>query len=63
MSLNITSTVSIRSYNMSKKSDGPGRFKATLVERDAYWAALTRYIHRNPVETKKSIVNNLASYP
>jgi len=52
-------------YNRLRKTDGSlfrGRFKAILIERDAYWAALTRYIHRNPVETKKPMVDTLASY-
>ena len=29
-----------------------GRYKAFLVERDRYWVALLRYIHRNPVEAR-----------
>jgi len=52
-------------YNRLKKTDGPlfrGRFKAILIERDVYWSMLTRYIHRNPIETKKPLVDNLVSY-
>ena len=52
-------------YNRLKKTDGPlfrGRFKAILIERDAYWVALTRYIHRNPIETRKPMVDKLVSY-
>lgn len=29
-----------------------GRYKAFLVEKDRYWVALLRYIHRNPVEAR-----------
>jgi len=52
-------------YNRLKKTDGPLfrlRFKVILIERDAYLATLTRYIHRNPIETRKPIVDKLASY-
>ena len=38
-----------------------GRFKAILIERDTYLTALTRYIHRNPIETQKPLVDKLAS--
>lgn len=40
-------------YNRSTGRDGPlfrGRYKAILVEAQAYWTQLSRYIHRNPVE-------------
>ena len=53
-------------YNRLKKTDGPlmrGRYRAILIEHDAYIAALTRYIHRNPVETKKPLVKQLEQYP
>jgi putative transposase len=52
-------------YNRMKKTDGPlfrGRYKATLVEADAYLLQLTRYIHRNPLETPRPRVKNLADY-
>ena len=52
-------------YNRLKKTDGPlfrGRFKAILVDEDAYLLQLSRYIHRNPVETTKP-VENLEEYP
>ncbi len=48
-----------------KRTDGPlfrGRYKATLVEADAYLLQLTRYIHRNPLETSRPLVQNLADY-
>ena len=37
------------------------RYRATLVDTDAYWLALVRYIHRNPVEA--GIVADPADYP
>jgi len=36
------------------------RYRATLVDTDAYWLALVRYIHRNPVEA--GIVSDPADY-
>mgnify|MGYP000618004595 CR=1 FL=1 len=57
-------------YNRLKKTDGPlfrGRYKAILVDEDAYLLQLTRYIHRNPIEVKGSKVNltdyKWSSYP
>ena len=41
--------------NRLKKTDGPlfrGRYKAILIDHDAYLLQLSRYIHRNPVEMK-----------
>ena len=52
-------------YNQFKKTDGPlfrGRFKAILVEVDNYFLPLTRYIHRNPVETRPPLVKRLVDY-
>jgi hypothetical protein len=37
------------------------RYRAILVDTDAYWLALVRYIHRNPVEA--GIVADCADYP
>ena len=37
------------------------RYRATLVDNDAYWLALVRYVHRNPVEA--GIVSDPADYP
>lgn len=37
------------------------RYRATLVDTDAYWLTLVRYIHRNPVEA--GIVADCADYP
>ena len=53
-------------YNRLKRSDGPlfrGRYKAILVDRDAYLLQLSRYIHRNPIETKRPLVDLLEDYP
>ncbi len=52
-------------YNRLKKTDGPlfrGRFKAILVDKDEYIMQLTRYIHRNPIDMKKPLVENLSEY-
>ena len=40
-------------YNRESRRDGPlfrGRYKAILVDAEAYWTHLSRYIHRNPVD-------------
>jgi REP element-mobilizing transposase RayT len=37
------------------------RYRAALVDTDAYWLALVRYVHRNPVEA--GIVSDPADYP
>ena len=53
-------------YNRLKKSDGPlfrGRYKAILVDKDAYLLQLSRYIHRNPIDTKQPLVRELVEYP
>ena len=53
-------------YNRLKNTDGPlfrGRFKAVLVESDAYLLQLTRYIHRNPIDMKRPLVAELVTYP
>jgi REP element-mobilizing transposase RayT len=42
-------------YNVKRKRSGhlfQGRYKSILVEQDAYFAELTRYIHLNPVRAK-----------
>ena len=52
-------------YNWLKKTDGSlfkGRYKSVLVDEDEYLLRLTRYIHLNPIETKKPMVSNLADY-
>lgn len=51
-------------YNRSEKRDGAlfrGRYQAILVDEQTYWAQLSRYIHRNPLEAR--IVTHLDLYP
>jgi len=53
-------------YNRLKNTDGPlfrGRYKSVLVEQDAYLLQLSRYIHRNPIEMKRPMVDKLIKYP
>lgn len=53
-------------YNRLKHTDGPlfrGRYKAIVVDADAYLLQVTRYIHRNPIETKSPLVKALEHYP
>lgn len=53
-------------YNRLNSSDGSlfrGRFKSILVDKDAYLLQLSRYIHRNPIETQKPMVDSLDKYP
>jgi len=50
-------------FNRSERRDGAlfrGRYKAILVDADAYWLPLSRYIHRNPLEA--GMVKRLESY-
>jgi len=50
-------------YNFKRKKSGhlfQGRYKSILVEQDAYYSELTRYIHLNPVRAK--IVKKPADY-
>ena len=52
-------------HNRLKQTDGPlfrGRYKAILVDKDAYLLQLTRYIHRNPVDMKQPMVRKLPNY-
>ncbi len=53
-------------YNRLKKTDGPlfrGRYKAILVDKDTYLLNLSRYIHRNPIDMKRPLVETLEDYP
>lgn len=53
-------------YNRLKNTDGAlfrGRYKAILVEASSYLLQVSRYIHRNPVETKPPLVHTLKDYP
>ena len=50
-------------HNRAEGLDGPlfrGRYKAILVEAQAYWIQLSRYIHRNPLEA--GLVKRLDQY-
>ena len=51
-------------YNRTQRTDGPlfrGRYKSVLVDAQAYWLHLSRYIHRNPLEA--GVVRELSQYP
>ncbi|WP_425487754.1 transposase [Microbulbifer rhizosphaerae] len=53
-------------FNRLQRRDGPlfrGRYKAILVDADSYLLSLSRYIHRNPIETRKPLVGELEDYP
>ncbi len=52
-------------YNRLKKTDGPlfrGRYKAIVVDSDAYLLQLSRYIHSNPIDMNKPLVRHLEDY-
>jgi len=52
-------------YNRLKRTDGPlfrVHYKAILVDEDNYLLQLSRYIHRNPVETSPPLVHKLETY-
>jgi len=51
-------------FNRAHRRDGPlfrGRYKATIIDRDKYLAAVVRYIHLNPLKPKKA--NDPKDYP
>jgi len=51
-------------YNRLRSTDGPlfrGRYKAVVIETDSYQLQLSRYIHRNPIESR--LVAQLEDYP
>lgn len=53
-------------YNRLQCTDGPlfrGRYKPILVSRDEYFLQVSRYIHRNPIETNQPLVESLENYP
>ncbi len=56
-------------HNRHARQDGAlfrGRYKAILVEADAYWTHLSRDIHRNPLDAgmvKKLVAYAWSSYP
>jgi hypothetical protein len=52
-------------FNRLQGRDGPlfrGRYKAILVDADSYLLSLSRYIHRNPIETRRPLVERLEEY-
>lgn len=55
-------------FNKIQKIDGPlfkGRYKAILVDSDDYLFELSKYIHRNPIQTKNTqqrLVERLEDY-
>ena len=52
-------------HNRLRNTDGSlfrGRYKAILIDSSSYLLQVSRYIHRNPIETKKPLVNHLADY-
>lgn len=53
-------------HNRLKGTDGPlfrGRYKAILIDKDAYLLQVGRYIHRNPAEVKGAAADILDQYP
>jgi hypothetical protein len=51
-------------FNIKRRRSGhlfQGRFKAILLEKDAYCQELSRYIHLNPA--RAGLVNTLSAYP
>ncbi|MBL4606549.1 MAG: hypothetical protein JKY01_01805, partial [Pseudomonadales bacterium] len=53
-------------HNRLKQTDGPlfrGRYKAILVDQDSYLLQLSRYIHRNPIDMQRPMVEALEDYP
>jgi REP element-mobilizing transposase RayT len=61
-------SVYTKRFNKIQKVDGPlfrGRYKAILVDSDDYLLELSKYIHRNPIQTKNKqnrLVKELQSY-
>ena len=50
-------------FNRTERTDGAlfrGRYKAILIDAQTYWLALSRYIHRNPLEA--GLVKRLGDY-
>ncbi|WP_211233636.1 transposase [Zooshikella ganghwensis] len=50
-------------FNRTQKKDGAlfrGRYKAIVVDADAYWIHLSRYIHLNPLDAK--LVKQISQY-
>ena len=52
-------------HNRLAATDGPlfrGRYKAILVDADSYLLAVSRYIHRNPVDGARPLVEDPADW-
>jgi len=52
-------------YNRLKQTDGSlfrGRYKAIVIDASQYLLQVSRYIHRNPVDTKKPLVRKIEDY-
>jgi putative transposase len=52
-------------FNRAHNTDGAlfrGRYKAVLVDADNYLLHVSRYIHRNPIETSAPLVEELVKY-
>jgi len=52
-------------YNRRHGIDGPlfrGRYRAILVDADAYLLSVSRYIHRNPIDGVRPLVENLEDW-
>jgi len=52
-------------FNRTHNTDGAlfrGRYKAVLVDADNYLLHVSRYIHRNPIETSTPLVDELIDY-
>ncbi len=48
-----------------RKTDGPlfrGRYKALLVDVDSYFLQVSKYIHRNPIDCRKTLVEKLGDF-
>ena len=53
-------------HNRLKKTDGSqfrGRYKAIVIDASSYLLQVSRYIHRNPIELARPLVNQLEDYP
>ena len=53
-------------HNRLKKTDGSlfrGRYKAIVIDASSYLLQVSRYIHRNPIELAKPLVQKLEDYP
>ena len=52
-------------FNRLRKTDGPlfrGRYKALLVDVDNYFLQVSRYIHRNPIDCRRPLVEELRQF-